>query len=155
MDCPNHRQCPHFGPLMGYCDHQVHKLMDRKLRHLNISPMQCRVLIFLCRASEEVNQRMLEEHLMVKPSTVNGIVSRLEEKGLITRSASALDGRRRVLHLTEAGRACDHIFREVAAQVETQMEQGLTAEETALLRSLLLRVAANLNDNQQEEDNLP
>ena len=25
-------QPEHFGPLFGYCDHQVQKLMDRRLR---------------------------------------------------------------------------------------------------------------------------
>lgn len=144
-------QCRHFGPLMGYCDHQVHKLMDRRLRSLDISPMQCRTLGFLHNAEGDVNQRSLEQFLMVKPSTVNGIVTRLEEKGLITRAASAQDGRCRILRLTESGQACYLAIKDVAAQVETQMEQGFTAEELTLLRSLLLRVAANLTDNNEEE----
>ena len=144
------QSCRHFGPLMGYCDHQIHKLMDRALRSLEISPMQSRVLGFLYHADGEVNQRMLEEFLMVRPSTVNGIVSRLEEKGFITRTASAKDGRCRILRLTEKGRNCQQRFKDVAGQVETRMEQGFSAEELALLRRLLLRVAHNLSDNTEE-----
>lgn len=146
----NAQNCRHFGPLMGYCDHQVHKLMDRELRSLEISPMQSRVLGFLYHADGEVNQRALEQFLMVKPSTVNGIVSRLEEKGLITRTASAKDGRCRILCLTDEGRAYQHRFKDVAQQVEARMEQGFTAEELELLRRLLLRVADNLSDNTEE-----
>ena len=142
--------CRHFGPLMGYCDHQVHKLLDEKLRSLDISPMQSRVLDYLCRAEGAVNQRMLEHFLMVKPSTVNGIVSRLEEKGLLTRTADAHDGRCRILTLTEAGRASHQQFKDVIEQVNRQMEQGFTAEELELLRSLLLRVAGNLTDCTEE-----
>ena len=37
----------HFGPLLGYCDHQMMKLMVRKLRQYDVSPMQCRTLTFL------------------------------------------------------------------------------------------------------------
>ena len=151
MKSCNAQNCRHFGPLMGYCDHQAHKLMDSKLRNLDVSPMQSRVLAFLYHAEEDVNQRMLEQFLMVKPSTVNGIVSRLEEKGLITRTASDKDGRCRILQLTEQGRVCHQHFKDVIAQVTAQMEQGFSDEEKELLRSLLLRVAANLTDNAEEE----
>ena len=76
----------HFGPLFGYCDHQVQKLMVRKLRQYDVSPMQCRTLTYLHETEGEVNQKQLERHLMVKPSTVNGIVDRLEEKGMLRRT---------------------------------------------------------------------
>ena len=59
----------HFGPLFGYCDHQVQKLMVRKLRQYDVSPMQCRTLTYLHEAEGEVNQKQLERHLMVKPRT--------------------------------------------------------------------------------------
>lgn len=146
-------QCQHFGPLMGYCDHQVHKLMDRRLRAIDVSPIQSRVLLFLYHAEGEVNQRALEQFLMVKPSTVNGIVCRLEDKGLITRTISMQDGRCRLLQLTEQGKSCYLTFKDVAEQVEQQMEQGLSPEELDTLRTLLLRVAANLTD--EEEDVTP
>lgn len=145
-----HGRPTHFGPLMGYCDHQVHKLMDRRLRCLDVSPMQCRVLDFLYHAEGDVNQRALEQFLMVKPSTVNGIVSRLEEKGLIHRSTSHRDGRCRLLSLTDTGRTAHDTLKGVFAQVETQMEQGFSPEELALLHSFLLRVADNLTEKDEE-----
>lgn len=146
----NKHRCDHFAPLLGYCDHQIHKLMDRKLRSQDISPMQYRVLGFLQMASGEVNQKMLEQFLMVKPSTVNGIVSRLEEKGLIVRTASAQDGRCRLLALTEQGRAVNTQFCDVAAQVNAQIEQGFSPQELAQLRGYLLRIADNLTRSPQE-----
>lgn len=148
----NVQNCRHFGPLMGYCDHQIHKLMDRKLHKLGISPMQCRVVDYLFHAQTDVNQRLLEDFLMVKPSTVNGIVSRLEEKGLITRTASASDGRCRILRLTETGRDTHHMLKDVFAQVDTQLEQGFSEEELSLLLHLLQRVAENLTQDPQEVD---
>lgn len=148
----NEHRCDHFAPLLGYCDHQIHKLMDRRLRSHDISPMQYRVLGFLQMASGEVNQKTLEQFLMVKPSTVNGIVSRLEEKGLIVRTASAQDGRCRLLALTEQGRAVNAQFCDVAAQVNAQIEQGFSPQELAELRSYLLRIADNLTRPPQEVD---
>lgn len=147
--CATH-SCSHFGPLMGYCDHQIHKLMDRELRKLDLSPTQSRVLGFLYHADGEVNQRTLEQFLMVRPSTVNGIVSRLEEKGLITRALSGTDGRCRILQLTDSGRNFHQTFADVAAQVEAQMAQGFSSEELAQLRRFLVRVADNLTDDTEE-----
>ena len=92
-----------FGPLLGYCDHQACRLMVRRLRRFDVSPMQCRTLTYLHRQTGDVTQKMLQQHLMVRPSTVNGIVDRLEEKGLVTRSTGKTDGRCRILRLTEKG----------------------------------------------------
>ena len=66
-DCLTERPA-HFGMLLGYCDHQTHKFMNRLLREYDVSPMQCRTLTFLHDAPGEVNQKTLERHLMVKPS---------------------------------------------------------------------------------------
>ena len=135
----------HFGPLLGYCDHQVHKLLDAKLRPYDVSPMQCRTLTYLHEAKGEVNQRMLEQFLMVKPSTVNGIVCRLEEKGFLCRTNSPRDARCRILTLTEQGCAFYDQFRAIVAENIAQMERGFSPEELEMLTSLLLRVAHNLH----------
>lgn len=69
MACRDIHEVRHLGVLMGYCDHQMHRLMTKKLRQYDVSPMQCRTLTYLQEAEGQVNQRMLEQHLMVKPST--------------------------------------------------------------------------------------
>lgn len=138
-----------FGPLFGYCDHQMQKLMNRKLRQYDVSPMQCRTLVFLHEATEPVNQRMLEQFLMVKPSTVNGIVDRLESKALLRRTASERDGRCRILSLTEEGRQFYDCFCIVQREATACLERGFTPEEKAQMLALLTRVARNLSE---EED---
>ena len=57
-----------FGPLLGYCDHQACRLMERRLRRFDVSPMQCRTLTYLHRQTGDVTQKMLQQHLMVRPS---------------------------------------------------------------------------------------
>ncbi|NLU24489.1 MAG: MarR family transcriptional regulator [Clostridiales bacterium] len=145
----NHACSEHIGPLLGYCDHQVHKRMDERLRAYDVSPMQCRVLMYLCKQEEDIHQKTLEEYLMVKPSTVNGIVERLEKKGLLTRSASKSDARCRILSLTEDGRRFHSAFLEVVSSVSRQMERGFGPEELEQLRSYLLRVAENLKTEEE------
>ena len=140
----------HFGPLFGYCHHQVQKLMNRLLRQYDVSPMQCRTLTFLHDAEGEVNQKALEKHLMVKPSTVNGIVDRLVEKGMLTRTPGEKDGRCRILRLTEAGQQFYDDFESITRQIEDLIHRGMDPQETETLRRLLLRAADNLTS---EEDN--
>ena len=138
-------QQEHFGPLLGYCDHQMMKLMVRKLRRYDVSPMQCRTLTFLKEQQQDVTQKTLQEFLRVKPSTVSGIVERLEEKHLLTRSVSPGDGRCKLLHLTEEGQYFYQEFIAIMESVHRQAEQGFSAEEVKLLQGFLHRVADNLS----------
>lgn len=140
----------HFGALFGFCDHQVQKLMGRMLRQYDVSPMQCRTLTFLHDAEGEVNQKTLERHLMIKPSTVNGIVDRLEEKNMVRRTVSTADGRCRILALTNAGRQFYDDFQGVLRQVNERLERGFTQEEKAQFTEFLLRAARNLADEEDE-----
>lgn len=140
----------HFGPLMGYCDHQVQKLMVRKLRQYDVTPMQCRTLTYLHDAEQEVNQKMLENYLLVKPSTVNGIVGRLEEKKFLTRQSSCSDGRCRIVTLTDRGRQFYDDLCAVMREVNIRLEQGFTQEELATLKQFLLRIAQNLTEEDEK-----
>ncbi len=140
----------HFAPLMGYCDHRVQTLMENRLRPYHISSAQCRTLVYLHEAGVPVNHRALERFLMVKPSTVNGIVCRLEEKGMILRTVDARDARCKYLSLTEQGEAFYHDFCHVVSDVTDRMEQGFTQEEKEIFTRLLRRMAQNLSEEGDE-----
>lgn len=148
--------CPkapeHFAPLLGYCDHQIQKLMEKELRQYGVSPMQCHTLTYLYKATHEVNQKMLQDFLMVKPSTVNGIVDRLEEKGFLIRTTGKADGRCRILRLTEKGRAFHDDFVRIVRQVNDRMERHFSPEELAALKGYLMRVAKNLSEETEETE---
>lgn len=148
---PNHIP-DDFGPLLGYCDHQARRLMDRRLRRFDVSPMQCRTLTYLHRQTGDVTQKMLQQHLMVRPSTVNGIVDRLEEKDLVTRSTGKADGRCRILRLTEKGEQFLDDFVTIVREVNEEMEQCFSPGEIAQLRMLLLRLAGRLQEATEKEE---
>lgn len=80
MDCEKKPEL--IGPLLGYCNHRAYLSMDKKLRRYGVTPIQCRTLTYLHRQPGPVTQKQLQQHLAVKPSTVNGIVDRLVEKGI-------------------------------------------------------------------------
>ena len=149
MDTPVSKWPTRFGPLIGYCRRQMIHQMDLRLREFDISPIQCHVLIFLCRAEGQVNQKHLEQFLMVKPSTVNGIVCRLEEKELLQRTMSPTDARCRVLTPTEKGRKYADRFGEILHDVSGQMEKGFSEKELETMRAYLIRMAQNLDEEDE------
>ena len=148
MSCMNKPEL--IGPLLGNCNHRAYQRMEQKLRRYGVTPIQCRSLTYLHRQPGPVTQKQLQQHLAVKPSTVNGIVDRLVEKGMLTRSPGEKDGRCRILRLTEAGQQFYDDFESITRQIEDLIHRGMDPQETETLRRLLLRAADNLTS---EEDN--
>ena len=142
----------HIGPLLG-CAHQMSRqYMDRQLREYDMTPVQTHALLYLIHETpdREVNQRDLEEFLHVRPSTVNGIVERLEQKELLTRTPSRTDGRRRSLTLTERGRSFEAAFCAITEAAEAHLLSGFSPEEAETLRQLLVRLIEHLRQEENE-----
>lgn len=108
---------------------------------------QGRVLALL-KAKPETTQRELSFLLDMRQQSLSELLSKLEEKGYITREKSAEDGRVTVVRLTEAGAD--------AAPSPQQMEdhadalEFLSAEEQAQLEALTDKVTAELEGKLEE-----
>ena len=142
-------QEPDLGRMIAYCGRLGRQYVDQHLRRAgyDITPVQSRTLVILsCCGGRSVNQRDLEQELHLKPSTVNGIVSRLEEKGCITRKPSPTDGRCRLLRLTALGQSKVHDFHAVMSGAEQWLTGCLSEAEEATMRALLSRIIENLEN---------
>ena len=160
MSCMNKPEL--IGPLLGYCNHRAYQRMEQKLRRYGVTPIQCRSLTYLHRQPGPVTQKQLQQHLAVKPSTVNGIVDRLLVKAKVVESLRGKGGGYRltknpeqytvgsILRLTEAGQQFYDDFESITRQIEDLIHRGMDPQETETLRRLLLRAADNLTS---EEDN--
>ena len=84
----------HLGPLLGYAAHLTRERMDARLSRYDMTPAQTHTLLYLCGHGDCAPQRDVVSHLRVKPSTANGILDRMEEKGLIRRAADYVYGLR-------------------------------------------------------------
>jgi MarR family transcriptional regulator, organic hydroperoxide resistance regulator len=82
----------------------------------------------------------LAEVLQLHPSTLTGVLRRLERRGVITRRPGERDRRQACLHLTNAGRAIDrrHAGTVEAAvrRVLSGLESGKIAATSEVLRAL-------------------
>ena len=136
-----------LGPMLGHCAHLTRERMDARMSRFGMTPAQTHVLRFLRLNGGQMPQRELLENLKVKPSTVNGILDRMEEKGLVERSVSGTDARQRVVALTPAGLEREAEVKQSFLEAEALIARGLTEEETNTLRSLLERVIHNLEED--------
>ncbi|MBT2231654.1 MarR family winged helix-turn-helix transcriptional regulator [Nonomuraea sp. NEAU-A123] len=84
-----------------------------------------------------VDQGSLASSVALDRSTMADIVRRLEDNGLIVRHTAPHDGRRKLLHLTEAGsRRLEEVSRRVRELDERLLKGYSTAERERVLREI-------------------
>lgn len=136
-----------LGPMLGRCGHLARERMDARLTPYGVTPAQIHVLLYLHRHGGQAPQCDVTGHLKVKPSTAAGILDRMAERGLVERSVSEADGRRKFITLTEKGREQQEVFRSVFLETEELMRSGLSETERETLLTLLKRVINNLEED--------
>jgi len=138
-------QCHELGKAITHCAHLFRRYMDMQLREYEITPVQSHVIMFLQdREGERVTQRDLERELRLKAPSVNGLVERMEEKGLLCRATSKSDARCRLLSLTEKGHCAAERFISAVQQAEGVFARQMSEEELEVFQSLLFRLIGNL-----------
>ena len=135
----------HLGRQVVYCGHLARLCLEERMRQFGVTPVQAYAMRFLAREEgREITQRDLERELRLKAPTVNGVVDRLTEKGLLVRRQSPTDGRCRLLQLTDTGREAAAAFLSAMEDTEALFRSALTEEEQRLFQELLLRIITNL-----------
>ena len=146
MDMCERKETP-LGPLLGHCAHLARKRLDARLTQYDVTPAQTHVLLYLQRHGGQAPQCELTEHLKVKPSTANGILDRMVEKGLVERTVHGEDARRRQIILTDQGKSRQETFRQKFEEMEALIVKGLSEAEVQQLHSLLHRIMSNLEED--------
>jgi DNA-binding MarR family transcriptional regulator len=139
---------PHERPTMLYLVKQlelaVRARLDEVLRPVAITTLQYTALTVLERRSD-LSTAELARNSFVTDQSAAGMVAVLEERGLVLRVPDHGDRRRRVLRLTDAGRALlDSVRAEVQA-VEQRMLAPLAAGEAEKLRNQVAACRAALS----------
>jgi len=86
------------------------------------------------------SQNALGRETAMDAVTVKGVVDRLARQGLVATAPDPADRRRRIVALTQEGRALFDRLAPVALQISAQTLEPLEAEEAALLARLLSRL---------------
>lgn len=94
--------------------------------------------------ADGLSQSQLVERLCVEPPTVTKMLQRVESAGLVERRPDPEDARVSRVFLTAAGRALEGEVAEAWRAVETRATAGMSEDERAFLRRLLVRMRENL-----------
>lgn len=133
------------GLLFKQIHDRLEKQANNALRAKDLTMMQVSVLMTLQQAEEQqLSMKELERHFGVAQSTVAGIVSRLEQKGLVEAFGDTADKRIKLIRITDSGETyCEEAACRMK-ETEEKLLQGFTGEERKQLNHLLARVADNL-----------
>lgn len=133
---------------LGFQILQVHKAhrarAEAALNQLGLHTGQEMLLLRLW-SEEGIPTSQLAAAMGVEPPTATKMLQRMERTGLIERRPDPEDARISRVYLTQRGRALEQPVLEVWKQLEAQTVAGLSPTEQALLRRLLMQVAANLS----------
>ena len=141
------RENPTIGFLLTYCAHLMRERIDARMQRYDVTPTQNHALAFLARCNGPVTQQALCEHLRVRPPTVNGLVDRLVEKGLVSRTVSGSDARCRLLAITDRGRELCAQCGTALCGAETMLFKDFSPEELEAFRLDLTRIIRNLEED--------
>jgi DNA-binding MarR family transcriptional regulator len=111
--------------------------VEARLAAIGLSLPKLTALHRLVEAGESLPLGQLAERLACVKSNVTQLVDRLEADGLVTREPDPNDRRSRLAVLTAAGRRACAEGTQVQREAEAQLFGGLTAEETAALKSIV------------------
>lgn len=130
---------------------QMHDCLEKQannsLRPKDLTMMQVSVLMYLQEAAGmQQPMKEIERHFRVAQSTAAGIISRLEQKGLVEAIADADDKRVKLVHLTRAGEACCAEAAGHMHEAEDLLTRGFSEAEKETLHALLVRMAVNLRE---------
>jgi DNA-binding MarR family transcriptional regulator len=95
-----------FMRLLWAVDHGLQSTSKRMESSLGLTGPQ-RLVVRLVGRFPGITAGKLAQILHVHPSTLTGVLKRLEKRGVLERKADPLDGRKALFALTETGRALD------------------------------------------------
>jgi DNA-binding MarR family transcriptional regulator len=113
-----------------------------KKHQVSAAQLNCLIALY---ENGPLSSSQIARHIFVKPSTVTGIIDRLEQKGLARRTRQSADRRVITIRLTEAGeRLAEHAPPPIQQKVMDGLRM-LSDEETATILLGLRRLTRMLD----------
>jgi len=123
---------------------QHRAMIDRATSKLGIHRSQHKLLVHLESLKSEPSQREICEHFDLSAATVAVTLKKLEKNGYIERRPSGEDNRVNLIAITKQGREQLLRTREIFDKCDEIAFDGFSADELAVLASMLERMKANI-----------
>lgn len=132
---------------------------QRKLSHFLLSKFKpyditTEQWVLVAKLGEEngITQKDLAERTEKDQANVTRIIDLLEKKGLVRREKNSTDRRSMLVHLTDEGERLRERLAPIEESVVKASLSGMSEEEKALLKDFLARIAANIQNECQDQD---
>ena len=134
-------------------DNLAKKVLERQAAASGqeLTIMHAWIIGFLYHAKEPVYQRDVEREFKINRATVSGMLTLMEQKGLVRRSSVSHDGRLKRIELTEHGRRQHEERMEHFLRLERTLEEALSPEELSAFFAMTDRLRKTLESLVQNE----
>ena len=140
----------HVGMYVKKISEKLEKRANANAHKREFTFSQGKVLWYLHKCEREnVTMRDIERFLDCSHATVSGLVSRLEEKGLVSIEQSTSDRRAKVVKLTEKEWNNFRAMQAHRREMEALLLQGFSTEERTQFLAYLQRVYQNVADGDE------
>ncbi|HJJ52470.1 MAG: MarR family transcriptional regulator [Methanocorpusculum sp.] len=110
----------------------------------DITPVQGMILGFIVEEESDIFQKDIEQTFTLRRSTVSGVLSSMEEAGLIIRERVESDARLRKITATEKGKKQHSLIKSELSAIEYQITAGLSDEEITAFLHTAEKIKRNL-----------
>jgi DNA-binding MarR family transcriptional regulator len=137
---------PELGEVLDFMrsiwamDHSLKLISKHMEAHIGLTGPQRLVVRMLGRFGK-LSAGKLADVLHMHPSTLTGILHRLERRRVIRRQADPEDGRRAILSLTERGKQLDETREGTAESAIRRVLSRLTPQQISSVRQTFLALA--------------
>lgn len=119
---------------------KIKKIRNSELDKYGLTFSQFGILFYLVENAGEdrkIFQKELGEAVRVKPSTMTGLIGRMEEKGLVRQTVDDANGKVRNIEMTAKAVALMDKYKEELLASEAHLVSGLSRKEAAELGRML------------------
>ncbi|MDR6756970.1 MarR family transcriptional regulator for hemolysin [Mycoplana sp. BE70] len=141
-----------FGLQFSLLARQWRGAIEKRLEEAGLTDATWKPLVHLAAAGDGITQKDLASLVGVDGSTLVRLLDILSEKGLIERRTGRADRRAKQLFLTSAGRAAVADIRSQLEGAEAELLKEIGDEEIATVLDVLTRIAARLEQLQEESE---
>lgn len=146
MTFANPTDCPYY--LLSRTTLQVTSALKKEFAAAGVEAVKPAYLGVLLTLWREDGLKVIElsRKAGLEPSTMTGMLDRMERDSLAYRAADPKDRRAQRIYLTEAGRNVEKPVQEVLEQVLSKVFRGISEKELSQSMNLLRRVLANAQE---------
>ena len=138
-----------LGYVLNRAAGRMKRALDRRLAKHGLTTSQWSIMASIAR-QEGLTQMELGRRSLFDRPTTTGILTRLEERGIIERRQSPTDSRARAIFFTAAGKSLFAKLPSLAASVNTIATRGLSMAEHQQLLMLLDKVAQSFEEAERK-----